>query len=296
MTRALVVDDAKIHRDLVRGILTEDLGFEVTEAADGKQALAAIEEQPPDLVISDLVMPEMDGFELASHVRRQHPTIPVIVMTQHGNERLAVQALEAGAASYVRKDDLAYELSKTVSRVLAVSQQAHAQAQLMASLQKSEASFVIDSTGELMAPLVRYLQESASQLGLFDETGLTQLGVALQEALLNAAHHGNLEVGSELRDQDVELYTRKLAKRMEEMPYKERRIHVDAKFSGEEARFKIRDEGPGFDPDALPDPRDAENLLKCHGRGVMLMRSLMDECRYNDSGNAVTLVKRRSNP
>jgi len=296
MTRALVVDDAKIHRDLVRGILTEDLGFEVTEAADGKQALAAIEEQPPDLVISDLVMPEMDGFELASHVRRQHPTIPVIVMTQHGNERLAVQALEAGAASYVRKDDLAYELSKTVSRVLAVSQQAHAQAQLMASLQKSEASFVIDSTGELMAPLVRYLQESASQLGLFDETGLTQLGVALQEALLNAAHHGNLEVGSELRDQDVELYTRKLAKRMEEMPYKERRIHVDAKFSGEEARFKIRDEGPGFDPDALPDPRDAENLLKCHGRGVMLMRSLMDECRYNDSGNAVTLVRRRSNP
>jgi len=296
MTRALVVDDAKIHRDLVRGILTEDLGFEVTEAADGKQALAAIEEQPPDLVISDLVMPEMDGFELASHVRRQHPTIPVIVMTQHGNERLAVQALEAGAASYVRKDDLAYELSKTVSRVLAVSQQAHAQAQLMASLQKSEASFVIDSTGKLVAPLVHHLQESASQLGLFDETGLTQLGVALQEALLNAAHHGNLEVGSELRDEDTELYMRELAKRMDEMPYKARRIHVDAKFSGEEARFSIRDEGPGFDPSALPDPCDTENLLKCHGRGVMLMRSLMDECRYNDSGNAVTLVKRRSNP
>jgi CheY-like chemotaxis protein len=296
MTRALVVDDAKIHRDLVRGILAEDLEFDVAEAADGKQALAAIEERPPELVISDLVMPEMDGFELVSRLRRQHPAIPVIVMTQHGNERLAVQALEAGAASYVRKDDLAYELAKTVSRVLAVSQQAHAQAQLMESLQKSEASFVIDSTGELIAPLVRYLQESASQLGLFDETGLTQLGVALQEALLNAAHHGNLEVGSELRDEDVELYTQELAKRMEEMPYKERRIHVDAKFSGEEARFAIRDEGPGFDPDSLPDPCDAENLLKCHGRGVMLMRSLMDECRYNDDGNAVTLVRRRSNP
>ena len=296
MTRALVVDDAKIHRDLVRGILTEELGFEVAEAADGKQALAAIDERPPELVISDLVMPEMDGFELASHVRRQHPTIPVIVMTQHGNERLAVQALEAGAASYVRKDDLAYELAKTVSRVLAVSQQAHARAQLMASLRKSEASFVIDSTGELVAPLVRHLQETASQLGLFDETGLTQLGVALQEALLNAAHHGNLEVGSELRDEDTELYMRELAKRMDEMPYKARRIHVDAKFSGKEARFTIRDEGPGFDPDALPNPCDAENLLKCHGRGVMLMRSLTDECRYNDAGNAVTLVKRRSNP
>ncbi|MHC4973768.1 MAG: ATP-binding response regulator [Planctomycetota bacterium] len=295
MTRALVVDDAKIHRDLVRGILAEDLEFDVAEAADGKQALAAIEERPPELVISDLVMPEMDGFELVSRLRRQHPAIPVIVMTQHGNERLAVQALEAGAASYVRKDDLAYELAKTVSRVLAVSQQAHAQAQLMESLQKSEASFVIDSTGELIAPLVRHLQESASPLGLFDETRLTQLGVGLQEALLNAAHHGNLEVGSELRDEDADLYRRELEKRLGEMPYKERRVHVDAKFTGEEARFTIRDEGPGFDPEALPDPCDPENLLKCHGRGVMLMRSLMDECRYNDAGNAVTLVMRRSN-
>jgi anti-sigma regulatory factor (Ser/Thr protein kinase) len=207
-----------------------------------------------------------------------------------------VKALEAGAASYVRKDDLAHELSKTVSRVLAVSQETRAQAQLMEALQKSEVSFVIDSTGELIAPLVRHLQESASLLGLFDETGLTQLGVALQEALLNAAHHANLQVGSELRDEDVELYTQELAKRLEEMPYKNRRIHVDAMFSGEEARFAIRDEGPGFDPDSLPDPCDAKNLLKCHGRGIMLMRSLTDECRYNGDGNAVTLVKRRSNP
>jgi CheY-like chemotaxis protein len=296
MTRVLVVDDAKIHRDLVRGILAEDLEIEVAEASNGKQALAAIEERPPELVISDLVMPEMDGFELVSHVRRQHPAIPVIVMTQHGNERLAVLALEAGAASYVRKDDLAFELSKTVSRVLAVSQQAHAQAQLMESLQKCEASFVLDSTGELIAPLVRYLQEAASQLGLFDETGLTQIGVALQEALLNATHHGNLKVGTEVRDENGELYMQELAKRMKEMPRKQRRVHVDARFSSEEARFAIRDEGPGFDPESLPDPCEGENLLKCHGRGVMLMRSLMDECRYNATGNAVTLVRRRSNP
>jgi CheY-like chemotaxis protein len=294
MTRVLVVDDAKLHRALVRGILAEDLELEVAEASNGKLALAAIQGQPPDLVISDLLMPEMDGFELVSQLRRHHPGIPVIVMTQHGNERLAVQALEAGAASYVRKDDLAYELSRTVSRVLAVSRQEHEQAQLMESLQRSKASFAIDSTGDLIAPLVRYLRKSASSFGLFDEAGLTQIGVALQEALLNATHHGNLEVGSELREVDADLYRRELEKRSGEEPYKNRRVHVDAEFTCEEARFTIRDEGPGFQPGSLPDPRDAENLLKCHGRGVLLMRSLMDECRYNDAGNSVTLVRRRS--
>ncbi len=56
----------------------------------------------------------------------------------------------------------------------------------------------------------------------------------------------------------------------------------------------IRDQGRGFDPNSLPDPTDPANLEKAAGRGVLLMRSFMDEVSYNDRGNSVTLVKRRS--
>jgi len=55
----------------------------------------------------------------------------------------------------------------------------------------------------------------------------------------------------------------------------------------------IADEGPGFDPKSLPDPRDSESLESVSGRGVMLMRLFMDEVTYNESGNSVTLVKRK---
>jgi anti-sigma regulatory factor (Ser/Thr protein kinase) len=56
----------------------------------------------------------------------------------------------------------------------------------------------------------------------------------------------------------------------------------------------MRDEGPGFDPKELPDPTDPENLLKLSGRGILLMRTFMDDVKFNDRGNEVTMVKRRS--
>ena len=58
-----------------------------------------------------------------------------------------------------------------------------------------------------------------------------------------------------------------------------------------EARFVIRDDGPGFDPAALPDTADPENLLKPSGRGVMLMRTFMDEVTFSSNGACVTMVK-----
>jgi len=58
--------------------------------------------------------------------------------------------------------------------------------------------------------------------------------------------------------------------------------------------FIVRDEGPGFDPSALPDPTDPENLLKPCGRGVMLIRTFMDQVNFSAKGNEITMVKRRA--
>jgi len=57
-------------------------------------------------------------------------------------------------------------------------------------------------------------------------------------------------------------------------------------------RFVIRDQGPGFDPTSLPDPTAPENLEKVSGRGLLLMRTFMDEVHFNEVGNEVVLIKR----
>ena len=74
---------------------------------DGREALAAIQRDPPDLVLTDLQMPEMNGLELVVAIRTTYPAIPVILMTAHGSEEIAMEALQKGAASFVPKKNLA---------------------------------------------------------------------------------------------------------------------------------------------------------------------------------------------
>src|ERR1019366_2410633 len=88
-------------------------------------------------------------------------------------------------------------------------------------------------------------------------------------------------------------FKQKAEERRHLTPYRERRLHVHAKLTQEEAYFCIRDEGPGFDPSKLPDPTDPENLLKASGRGILLIRTFMDEAIHSATGNQLTMVKRR---
>ena len=292
MAQILVVDDIALDRELAIEILSQDPALTIAAVASGTAALERIKESEPDLVVTDLVMPEMDGLVFVGRLHEAHPHVPAIIMTSQGSESIAVKALLAGAASYVPKAALATDLVENVKRVLAVSQLQRNQAQLMETMETSESSFTL-SSDKLVPALIKHLQSCVSLMGLCDEGCVVQIGVALQEALTNAIHHGNLEVDSTLREEDMGAYENKIKDRGKEPPYCDRCVHVTASLSPTEARFVIRDEGCGFDPASLPDPRDPENLYRASGRGVLLMRTFMDEVTFNEIGNCVTMVKRR---
>jgi len=281
-------------RRIAEEILGEEAGLEVETAVDGESALRAIEREPPDLVLTDLVMPGMDGLELVARVRERRPAIPVILMTSQGNEEIAVRALRVGAMSYVPKKSLATNLRETVAEVMDLAGRRRAEEEIAATLERSEQEFRLENRQELVRPLVKHLQETATQMGLCEGGECTQLGVALCEAVNNAMEHGNLEIESELREADISAHVRLMRERGSSSPWNERRVHVRAVFDRKEARFVVRDEGPGFDPATLPDPLAPANLDRLSGRGIMLIRSFMDEVEFNERGNQVTMVKRRA--
>lgn len=293
MATVLVVDDSPTDRHLVGEYLGEDADLEVQYAGHGTEALAKMEHAVPDLIVTDLMMPEMDGLELVATVKDKYPFVPVVVMTCRGSEEIAVESLQRGAASYVPKSALARRLLNTVHRVLAVSSQERSHTRLMGCMTRSDCTFVLDNDCTLFAPLITYLQDNIAQMGLFAGADRMRIGIALEESLANAMYHGNLQVGSELRQEDDQVYCALVQERAGRPPYRDRRIHLAATLSCNGATFVIRDEGSGFDPSTLPDPTDPDNLEKLSGRGVLLMRTFMDEVVYNDAGNAVTLIKHR---
>lgn len=115
--------------------------------------------------------------------------------------------------------------------------------------------------------------------------------VSLEEALMNAVIHGNLEVHSDLRERDDDAFEAAIAERLLDARYSPRRVSIGVLGDQRRVRWVIRDEGPGFDVRKVPDPRTPERLTLASGRGVLLMRALMDRVHYNERGNEVELVK-----
>ncbi len=293
MATILVVDDNPVDRHLAGAMLSKRPDLKAIFAENGQEAIKILNATPPDLVLTDLHMPEMDGLELVVEVRRSFPTVPVILMTAYGSEEIAIQALQRGAASYVPKRNLAQDLADTVESVLSLAQATRHQQRLQECLTQTESQFLLDNDPTLIPPLIGYLQENISRMKLCDEIGRIRVSIALQEALMNAIHHGNLEVGSDLKEQDEKAYLKLIEQRRHEKPYRTRRINVTARESPAEATYVIRDEGPGFDPSSLPDPTDPSNLDRVHGRGLLLIRTFMDKVHHNAAGNEITMVKRR---
>jgi CheY-like chemotaxis protein len=296
MPTVLVVDDSPMDQRLAGGLLEKHFDCAVAYAADGQDALDQMAQRLPDLVLADLQMPRMNGLELVAAVKSEYPFVPVILMTAQGSEDIAAQALRRGAASYVPKRRLADDLPTTVQRILLGSFTDRGHSQLMHYLEKTESVFVLANDPGLIQALVHHVQEMLRCLPLGDETERLRVGVALDEALRNAYYHGNLELGPAATRADRQALDQLCRQRLTEAPYCDRRIHVTIKVSRSDATYVVRDEGPGFDVTRLPAGAELPADEPGAGRGVVLMRSIMDEVRYNPSGNEVTLMKRAARP
>lgn len=292
MVSILVVDDSAVDRKLAGGLLSKQDGWVAHYASGGKEAAGWLREHAVDVVVTDLQMPEMNGLEFVRHVKSEHPLIPVILMTGQGSEDIAVEALERGAASYVPKRLLGTDLVDTVERVLTLAGEKRVRRTLISRMQTMQTHFVMENEPAMLSSMVSYFQGLIVDMGIFTESERLKIGVALEEALLNASYHGNLEVSSRLREIDHTTYYDLARERRLQDPYQSRRIHVDVELSMHGVKYVIRDEGPGFDLKSLPDPRDPVNVERPSGRGMLLMRTFMDLVEYNAMGNMVTLFKR----
>ncbi len=164
MQRVLVIDDDASLRYTLEAVLT-DAGFAVETAERGEKGLAAFEQRGADVVLTDLAMPEMDGMQVLERLRALDPSVPVLMLTAHGSERLAVAAMKAGAADYLPKPFDPDELTLSVRRAVEVRELRLQNARL-----RTEASIGRSMVAE--SPPMRRLLDLIVRVGQKDVTVL----------------------------------------------------------------------------------------------------------------------------
>lgn len=282
-----------------------DANWSIREALTAGNSAAAVHTARADEVLDRL---STDDFEILlvdidhvpesrqwlDRVRDQYPDLPIVLVSSDSPYTSgAVKALILGAASFVPRNRVSRDLATTVERIVALCCPGET-APVGTLLRQTRHDYILGNDRRDIVPVVRHLVTEFDRFEICRRPDRVRVAVAIEEALVNAIVHGNLEIPSELRDRGDDSYEESIASRIRRPPYQERGVRLTAAFTAEEATILIQDEGPGFDPEDVPDPTDPENLVKPYGRGLLLMRTFMDDVRYNDAGNEVTMVKRRA--
>ena len=169
--RILVVDD-EVKMQRVLEIMLKRMGLQVVCAGNGHEALAALEQAPCDLIISDLRMPGMTGIELLQTLRTQGNDVPVIIMTAYGTIESAVEAMKLGACEYIMRPFDVDALEITVNRILTTGRMRRQNDFLRSELDKGWGEFVGNSPAmQKVYELIQQVAPSKTTVLISGETG-----------------------------------------------------------------------------------------------------------------------------
>src|SRR5581483_9035257 len=119
MIRVLVADDHPLLRTGLKTVLSQEPDLEVGgEAEDCENVLKQLEQDKYDILILDLMMPGRGGLDVLRDVRRQHPNLPILILSVHAEDQFAIRTIKAGASGYLSKDNAATEVVRAIRKVL----------------------------------------------------------------------------------------------------------------------------------------------------------------------------------
>ncbi len=261
--KILIIDD---HDDLATSLeeVFIAVGHSVTIVLNREEAVKSKDIESFDLVISDI---DVDRVKPVPPVEGNGAEcLPSIDSENTGGH---IKAFKICAANFRRDEFNEEELRDIVATILDYKIRFVDKESVVQDLHEY-IEFELPSAISPMHVVLDYLMKRVEKLGVISPEQ-SNLFIALDEAFVNAVKHGNKFDENKL-------------------------VRIAAEVSSKEARFTIEDEGEGFDVNNIPDPLDPANLFKTSGRGVLFIYNIMDEVKYNDRGNRLTMVKRSPVP
>ncbi len=263
-------------------------GLSVITAPDPRVALTMLDMTVPDVVLTDLFLPEMGGLGLIRQVRSRYPHTSLILAAEEGNEVTIVEALRAGAVDYLHKPVVPEELGLAFDRALHAIPRTVEDAP---GIEQLEYRIVIGTDPAYVETCVTWLIQGTAMM--FPETQRLHLRATLIELIVNAVEHGSLEIFYQEKHEALakDQYETLIQQRRQDPRFANRRVIIRACYdkTARVLRYTVTDEGKGFRwksfvtrADEPCDSRDA------NGRGVFLARAFFPDVTYNERGNEVT--------
>lgn len=291
--KVLIVDDQHVLRTVLAKFMHKE-GLTPIEAENGEAAVALYMSERPAVVLSDIMMPRMDGLTLLNEIKQIDSKAAVVLMTGYGNEEILLKALRGGAANYFKKPFNFREVIKVVQHLIRHRAALNLSMESSPYLVKESREFILETGEADIFPVINQITQTIHNL--IPEQVILNLKVGIEEMLKNAIEHGNLGISARQKHAALEkdCFGDLVAEKLAVEGNAEKRINITVKTSREDFRITIEDEGSGFDWRSLPHLQ-AESLLHFSGRGIFLTRIYFDEVIYNNKGNRVTLIKSKLN-
>jgi CheY-like chemotaxis protein/anti-sigma regulatory factor (Ser/Thr protein kinase) len=285
------VDDQEALRTLLARLLERE-GFDPVQAEDGAQAVELYKSEAPLVVVSDIMMPKMDGLTLLNEIRRIDRNATVILMTGQGNEDVLLKALRGGATNFFKKPFAVRELIEEIRKVVEFRLEAARSSLFSPLLLEETKTFVMPRADSPFFPIIN--QITLQLPCILPPEDILNLKIGIEEVITNAIEHGNLGISFDEKSKAIQegRLADLIALKGRESDAAGRRVRITSRLSPERFEIAVRDDGGGFDWRNLP-AVEPENLLAFNGRGLFLTKIYFDEVTFNDAGNEVTLRKNR---
>lgn len=285
--RILVADDSLTVRMELEELL-KDMGLEVVLAEDGRQCLELLNQEKPDAVLLDVIMPEMDGFEVLKSIKGNLGLrdIPVIMQTSLDDTESIRRGIDEGAFYYLTKPVDVSLLQSIVTAAISDYRQHEA---LREKIKESDNpfAFVVDATFRFKT------LADAEYLALRIANTCpspTETATAINELMINAVEHGNAGITYEEKGEHIAAGTLQdeIDRRLESPANAHKHVEVRIRKEPDKMTVLIADEGPGFDYEKYLQ-LDETRALHAHGRGVVLA-GLYTDLQYIPPGNKVCVT------
>ena len=293
----LLIDDDLNVLGMVAEALTH-FGMKVHPFAEGRRALRLLEDPDSpqfDLVITDINMDGMDGFDVINRVKSTKPSLPVILMTGQATLDFAIRAMRMGASNLFQKPLTIRELVNSVFHLVELHRELGRTAVGLRGLVEEHRRFQFRADELDIPSMVGHMTDRLVPLGLARTTNVDVIGMAFHEALVNALEHGCLEMDSSLKgdlfaEQDV--FAATMQERLADPVYADRQVEVEIFITPQRFEATVTDGGPGFDTATVSRFSEAGLGKQC-GRGLAMIQLVMDEVSHNAKGNQIRLVLKR---